>query len=78
MPLGDAGGTHARTCGLKSVEGDCVLNVRKAKLVASYELAIVINFEGSSGEGCASGTIQVPYLAEENADEVRGTAPCRL
>ena len=58
------------TAGLKSVEGDSFLNIRRNKLVASYELDIKVAWCGTGAEGEeASGTIQLPYLAEENHDE---------
>jgi hypothetical protein len=45
------------------------LNIRRNKLVASYELDIKVAWRGTGPDGEASGTIQLPYLAEENHDE---------
>lgn len=50
--------------------GDAILNVRKAKLIASYELAIRISWSGTTPDGApGSGLIELPYVADENHDE---------
>lgn len=50
--------------------GDAVLNVRKAKLIASYELTIKVQWQGTTADGQAgSGIVELPYVADENADE---------
>jgi hypothetical protein len=58
------------------VDGDAVLNNRKAKLIPSYELEIKGGWEqestgggASSGEGGVRGAWTIPYLADENAGE---------
>lgn len=44
--------------------------MRKAKLIPSYELAIKARWEGTTAEGAAGrGLIELPYVADENADE---------
>jgi hypothetical protein len=43
--------------------------------VASYELDIKAAFEARAGGGSVSGVIRIPYLAEENHDEVGWGAP---
>eukprot|EP00879_Flechtneria_rotunda_P004125 GHRR01004371.1.p1 GENE.GHRR01004371.1~~GHRR01004371.1.p1 ORF type:complete len:351 (+),score=101.66 GHRR01004371.1:83-1135(+) len=59
-----------KVTGLKSVEGDSYLNVRKAKLIASYELSIRLSWEGTTAAGQkGSGFIELPYVADENHDE---------
>lgn len=65
----------AQTTGLESMEGDAFLNVRKNKLIASYELNIKIEWTGSLKDGSgaevgtAKGSLHFPYLADENHDE---------
>jgi hypothetical protein len=50
--------------------GDAILNVRKAKLIPSYELCIKVKWQGSTADGQAgSGLIELPYVADENHDE---------
>eukprot|EP00882_Tetradesmus_deserticola_P008632 GHRQ01009101.1.p1 GENE.GHRQ01009101.1~~GHRQ01009101.1.p1 ORF type:complete len:352 (+),score=138.82 GHRQ01009101.1:1029-2084(+) len=72
--LGDltllSGPATAKTTGLQSVEGDSILNIRKAKLIASYELHIKVKWEGKTADGQqGSGLIELPYVADENHDE---------
>ncbi|KAI8476840.1 MAG: activator of Hsp90 ATPase [Monoraphidium minutum] len=58
------------TTGLDSLSGDVFLNNRRAKLVASYELKLVIGWRGTGDDGVeGAGTIELPYLADENEDE---------
>lgn len=52
------------------LSGDAILNVRKAKLIPSYELCIKVKWEGKTAGGDAgSGLIELPYVADENHDE---------
>jgi activator of HSP90 ATPase len=46
------------------------LQIRKAKLIASYELHIKVNWQGTTADGQqGSGLIELPYVADENHDE---------
>lgn len=55
---------------LGALAGDAILNVRKAKLIPSYELCIKLRWQGTSADGQqASGLIELPYVADENHDE---------
>lgn len=50
--LVDAGAVSAKLTGLDKVEGEAFLNIRKKKLIPSYELKVVLSFEGNcDGEG---------------------------
>lgn len=50
--------------------GDAILNVRKAKLIPSYELCVKVKWEGTTADGQAGkGLIELPYVADENHDE---------
>ncbi len=47
--------------------GDAVINMRKGKLIATYELKIVLSWEGSAkaaGGAPVSGKITLPYVSE--------------
>lgn len=75
------GGIFICTKTLDKLEGDAYVNVRKGKTIPGYELSISISFEAEArsdsdgGEGDATqllrvtGSIEVPYLADENAGE---------
>lgn len=51
------------------------INIRKGKMIPGYELAIKVAWEGEVRDGAGAavaavrGGIEVPYLADENADE---------
>eukprot|EP00892_Ulva_mutabilis_P000714 jgi/Ulvmu1/10643/UM066_0023.1 len=67
--LVDQGAVSSKVTGVDKVEGEAFLNIRKKKLIPSYELKIVLSFDGSAdGEG-VSGKVVLPYVAEENHDE---------
>ena len=81
------GGMALRTGPSVDVTGEAVTNNRKGKLIPSYELHIKGTFSGeaggSGGEAAArsEGRWELPYLAEENADEdpeLRATARAML
>ena len=58
--------------GVTSLEGDCVVNSRKGKLIATYELALRLGFEGRPRDGAGeavTGDLVLPYVSEENHDE---------
>ena len=47
--------------------GDAVINMRKKKLIATYELKLVLGWEGSAkaaGGAPVSGKITLPYVSE--------------
>ena len=53
-----------------TIDGDAILNTRKGKLIPSYELACTIPFTCVTDAGVeVLGSIQFPYIAEENHDE---------
>lgn len=72
---GQEGILSAVTDGLESVTGEAFTNIRKNKVIPSYELEIKIKWKGevkSGGDksiGSAKGWFHLPYLADENADE---------
>eukprot|EP01025_Chloroclados_australasicus_P006891 TRINITY_DN1218_c0_g1_i1.p2 TRINITY_DN1218_c0_g1~~TRINITY_DN1218_c0_g1_i1.p2 ORF type:complete len:405 (+),score=56.41 TRINITY_DN1218_c0_g1_i1:141-1217(+) len=61
--------TYATAMDVSSVNGEAFLNVRKKKLIPSYELEIKIDWIGSHSGQEVKGQIVLPYVAEENHDE---------
>ena len=49
------------------VEGEAVVNNRKKKFIAAYELSVTVDF--TSSKQTVSGQIKMPYISEENHDE---------
>ena len=60
---------------IESVAGEALINNRKKKLIPSYELAVKGQWTGEIKDGSqnsvasASGSFQLPYISDENADE---------
>lgn len=66
----DCGSSCSHISSHRVLPGDAILNVRKAKLIPSYELCIKVKWEGTTAEGQpGSGLIELPYVADENHDE---------
>lgn len=67
--------TEITTTTVDSVTGEALINNRKQKLIPSYELAVKGQWKGQIKDGsqtvvaAASGTFQLPYISDENADE---------
>lgn len=63
------------TTTVESVTGEALINNRKQKLIPSYELAVKGLWEGQIKDGsqatvaAATGSFQLPYISDENADE---------
>ena len=66
---------YITTTTIDSVTGEALINNRKKKLIPSYELAVKGQWTGEIKDGSgtsvlsASGTFQLPYISDENADE---------
>ena len=60
-----------KTAGLSSVNGEAVVNNRKKKVIAAYELSIVVDWTATdaAGSAVATGQLRLPYVSEENHDE---------
>jgi activator of HSP90 ATPase len=70
LQLVDSNGATASTTQVTAFDGEAVLNVRKNKLVAAYELSLKVGWKGTWSDGSSvSGTLDLPYIAEENHDE---------
>ncbi|KAK3227177.1 hypothetical protein Dsin_007039 [Dipteronia sinensis] len=64
-----------KTKKIDKVEGEAYVNVRKGKIIPGYELSVSIYWEGEAkdNDGVSllkvDGTVEIPYIADENADE---------
>ncbi|KMZ71719.1 Activator of 90 kDa heat shock protein ATPase [Zostera marina] len=71
------GGLSIQTKTVDKVQGEAYVNIRKGKIIPGYELCLSISWEAeilpsdpSSGPiAKVNGTVEIPYLADENADE---------
>uniref|UniRef100_A0A0E0EM93 Activator of Hsp90 ATPase AHSA1-like N-terminal domain-containing protein n=1 Tax=Oryza meridionalis TaxID=40149 RepID=A0A0E0EM93_9ORYZ len=67
------GGLALRTTALDKLDGEAYVNIRKGKVIPGYELSLTLAWEAEatteSGVVKVSGAAEVPYLADENADE---------
>ncbi|CAL9042990.1 uncharacterized protein LOC135623719 [Musa acuminata AAA Group] len=75
--LDGEGGLAIRTKALDKLEGEAYVNIRKGKVIPGYELSLSLSWEGEARDSTAggdplvnvSGSVEVPYLADENAGE---------
>lgn len=71
--LDGEGGLTLRTVALDKLTGEAYVNIRKGKVIPGYELSLTLSWEAEaeaeSGAVKVSGAAEVPYLADENADE---------
>lgn len=57
------------------IDGEAYVNIRKGKIIPGYELSLSLSWKGSAldsdGKEIVSvdGTVEIPYIADENADE---------
>ncbi|GLC34612.1 hypothetical protein PLESTB_001242500 [Pleodorina starrii] len=64
-----------RTTSLESMSGDAFLNIRKNKLIPSYDLEVRVGWAGelTDGEGnvvgSATGKLHLPHIGDDNHDE---------
>ncbi|KAF8403929.1 hypothetical protein HHK36_012036 [Tetracentron sinense] len=64
-----------KTTKVDKVEGEAYVNVRKGKIIPGYEVSLSLSWEGeakdSDGKSLlkVDGTVEFPYIADENADE---------
>ncbi|CAI9100995.1 OLC1v1038209C1 [Oldenlandia corymbosa var. corymbosa] len=73
--LDGEGNLFLRIKKVDKLEGEAYVNVRKGKIIPGYELSLVISWEGEAKDsdgnslGKAEGTIEIPYISDENAGE---------
>jgi activator of HSP90 ATPase len=63
---------------LQSLTGEAFVNCRKGKLIPSYELALTMEWTGEADGSPATGLLHLPYLADENADDVASSLEVRV
>ncbi|GLT27131.1 hypothetical protein SLA2020_021570 [Shorea laevis] len=73
--LDGEGNLYIKIKKVDKVEGEAYVNVRKGKIIPGYEINVVLSWEGEAkdAEGKSllkvEGTVEMPYIADENADE---------
>ncbi|KAL9676647.1 hypothetical protein QQ045_004863 [Rhodiola kirilowii] len=73
--LDGEGNLYIKTKKVDKVEGEAYVNVRKGKIIPGYEISVNISWEGEAKDGDgntllkAEGNVEIPYIADENADE---------
>ncbi|GER25931.1 activator of 90 kDa heat shock protein ATPase-like protein [Striga asiatica] len=74
--LSGEGNLHITTKKIEKLEGEAYVNVRKGKIIPGYELNLVLSYEavakdsdGSSVVLSTKGSVEVPYISDENAGE---------
>ncbi|KAJ7570471.1 hypothetical protein O6H91_01G121200 [Diphasiastrum complanatum] len=73
--LNGEGGLYIRTKNIESVTGQAYVNIRKGKIIPGYEIKVVLIWSGEAkdetGNSLAQveGKVELPYVADENADE---------
>ncbi|XP_077236257.1 aha1 domain-containing protein [Tasmannia lanceolata] len=73
--LNGEGDLFVKTKTLDKIEGEAYVNIRKGKIIPGYEISISLSWEGEArdAEGKTllkvDGTVDFPYIADENADE---------
>ncbi|OEL24262.1 hypothetical protein BAE44_0014719 [Dichanthelium oligosanthes] len=79
--LDGEGGLTLRTVALDKLDGEAYVNIRKGKVIPGYELSLTLSWEAEAEAAAAAasepgaagvkvaGAAEVPYLADENADE---------
>ncbi|KNC53393.1 uncharacterized protein AMSG_12213 [Thecamonas trahens ATCC 50062] len=70
--LDGSGGMEATVTKVKSFTGEVTVTHRRGKTYLFYEVAVTLSFKatlnaGTPGEVVAKGTVDMPYIAEENA-----------
>ncbi|KAF7818938.1 activator of 90 kDa heat shock protein ATPase-like protein [Senna tora] len=55
------------------LDGEAYVNIRKGKIIPGYEISLTLSWEGeakdSDGKSKLNGTVEIPYISDENADE---------
>lgn len=73
--LDGEGNLFVRTKKVEKVDGEAYVNIRKGKIIPGYEISVVLAWEGEARDSdgkCllkVDGTVEIPYIADENADE---------
>ncbi|XP_058204845.1 uncharacterized protein LOC131318850 [Rhododendron vialii] len=64
-----------KTKKLDKLDGEAYVNIRKGKIIPGYEISLSLSWEGEAKDSDgntllkADGMVEIPYIADENADE---------
>eukprot|EP00249_Psilotum_nudum_P009909 c22228_g2_i1 orf=197-754(+) len=70
-----AGGLWIKTTKLETVTGEAYINIRKGKIIPGYEVTVRLDWDGEAKDGdgnsvaTVGGKVELPYIADENANE---------
>ncbi|KAL3632402.1 hypothetical protein CASFOL_025386 [Castilleja foliolosa] len=74
--LSGEGNLHLKIKKIEKLDGEAYVNVRKGKIIPGYELNLVLSYEavakdsdGNSVILATEGSVEVPYISDENAGE---------
>ncbi|EYU39956.1 hypothetical protein ABFS82_10G173300 [Erythranthe guttata] len=74
--LSGEGNLFIKTKKLDKLEGEAYVNVRKGKIIPGYELNLVLSYEAEAKDSdgksvllTTEGSVEVPYISDENAGE---------
>ncbi|XP_047330392.1 activator of 90 kDa heat shock protein ATPase homolog [Impatiens glandulifera] len=73
--LDGEGNLRIKTKKIDKLNGEAYVNIRKGKIIPGYEISVTLSWEGEAkdAEGktllITNGTVEIPYIADENADE---------
>ncbi|XP_042490822.1 activator of 90 kDa heat shock protein ATPase homolog [Macadamia integrifolia] len=73
--LDGEGNLYIKTKEVTKVEGEAFINIRKGKIIPGYEISVSLSWEGEAREADGKsllkvdGSVEIPYIADENADE---------
>ncbi|XP_068660126.1 uncharacterized protein [Aristolochia californica] len=66
---------YIKTTKVQKVDGEAYVNIRKGKIIPGYEISLSLAWQGEAMDADGKsllkvdGTVEVPYIADENADE---------
>ncbi|XP_043692537.1 activator of 90 kDa heat shock protein ATPase homolog [Telopea speciosissima] len=69
------GNLYIKTKEVDKVEGEAFINIRKGKIIPGYEISVSLSWEGEARDADGKsllkvdGSVEIPYIADENADE---------
>ncbi|GAB4819096.1 hypothetical protein N2152v2_006142 [Parachlorella kessleri] len=69
VDLCPAGAPSLHTTSLSKLGGEAVVNNRKKKVIAAYELDVRVDWAGTVDGEEVKGQVRLPYVSEENHDE---------
>lgn len=74
--LSGEGNLFIKTNKLEKLEGEAYVNIRKGKIIPGYELNLVLTYEAQAKDSdgnavilSTEGSVEVPYISDENAGE---------